>query len=69
MRDADAELATGCEHPRRFPDDAGHIVDVHQGVVGDDLVEAAIREGQSGGIGQLVTTVPVGFLGVAEQRW
>jgi hypothetical protein len=59
--DGDAETAARLEDPGRLPDRALHVVDVHERVVGDDEVEACLRERERGGITDDVLTVWMSF--------
>lgn len=68
VSDGEAESASRFKHPRCLANGGGHVRDVHQRVVGDDQVEAAIGKWQLGGVSQFVATVRVGFPCVSKQR-
>jgi hypothetical protein len=66
--DADAEPPAGLEHPRSLAYRAGHVLDVHQGVVRNDQVEGRVIEGERGRIGEDVVAADVGLVRCAQQR-
>jgi hypothetical protein len=51
MRHADAESTAGLEHTAGLRHSARHIVDVHEGVVRDDQVEASALKGERRRVG------------------
>jgi hypothetical protein len=68
MGDADAEPAAVDEDACGFADRAGHVVDIHQRVEGDDEVEPTVCERQPRCVGDDVVALGIGLLCEADHR-
>ena len=66
--DADAEAAVGPQHSCRLSHCSGHVLDVHERVVGDDQIEGLGRERECGGVGEDVLARRIGRPRGLEQR-
>ncbi len=67
VRDAKAQAAARLEDARDLLDGFGHVVDVHQRVVGDDEVEHAVGKRQDGGVADDVGRPGVGLEGQLDE--
>jgi hypothetical protein len=59
MLDAHAQAAAGLQHPADLGAHRGHVVDVHERVVGDDEIERPGAKRQHRAVGEQVTRAPI----------